>query len=81
MKCLKYIIPEKTNSPILFSSDYNHEDIAKAVGQCSSAGFALIMGREDGKIDVHCFGESLTLNLLSDPVRDEKLILELFRVR
>jgi len=67
----KYIIIKKVFY-VLFCDGIEH--IAEANGRnVTSAGRCRITV-VDGEIDVHCFGESLSLGIPSDPVRDAAII-------
>ena len=83
MAKLKYIIDGYGNFAI-FSDRNSHSDIAKGfefkpvgAGFCNIAvGYKIEMdGREARTINVHCFGESISLKLKSRE-EDEKIINE-----
>lgn len=74
MKVLKYVIT-KDNEPVLFSKNILHNTISKNI---ISAGFLILfVDINTNKYRVKCFGESTTLNLKSDILKD-KLIIESF---
>ena len=73
MDYMKYIITKKYQAPILFSPVFSHNEIAERHVEILSAGFAQITA-DNRKVDVCCFGESISLNIKSNPEVDAKLI-------
>lgn len=73
MDLAKYIIVNR-RSPIIFHAGIEHKTEA-AGRKVNSAGF--VRRSEDGKGFV-CFGESVSLGIGSNPIRDAKLIAAMF---
>jgi len=74
MSELKYIVIDEIN-PIIFDAVIDHSAMARAAnGPVTSAGFCYLSGNSDDEVDVHCFGESVTLNIKSNPDADQQLI-------
>lgn len=73
----KYLILKKDNTPILFPKvPFSHLEVSGNLGNIVSAGFCFIK-IEGNKVIFTCYGNSSTLGIESDPVKD-KLILENF---
>lgn len=80
MERLKYIMDDYKNFAI-FSDGNSHLDMAKgfhfhptSAGFCTiDIGYKIINGEEIEIVNVHCFGESISLNLKSKE-KDEKII-------
>ncbi|WPR70367.1 hypothetical protein SLW70_10475 [Flavobacterium sp. NG2] len=71
MDVLKYVIT-KDNEPILFSIKILHSEIKN---DSIRAGFLIILnGSKPRQYTVSCFGESSTLKLKSDKVKDKTII-------
>ena len=69
----KYIIIN--GSPVLFSPDFIHSDMARSKGKVESAGFFFILKDETTKQhEVICIGESDSLSICSRPEIDQKVI-------
>lgn len=77
-KDAKYIIfdSELSYVPVVFPSHVQHNSMAMMLGQWApdTAGFVRI----DEQGNVIAYGESVSLKLKSDPVRDNKLLAQLF---
>ena len=73
---LKYIVTDRRNFAI-FTKLSNHSDIAPGMyGKPIGAGFCTIRQEADSdKVNVHCYGTSISLDLVSRP-EDEELINE-----
>jgi len=70
----KYIMFDETN-PIIFREHLNHSDMANhlsGLGKVTSAGFVQVyvetLEKEFPYIEVYVFGESVTLQMKSNPV-------------
>ena len=71
---LKYIILKNKNTPILFPREpFSHYEVAYSLGDVISAGFCVIRIKEE-KLQIKCFGESLTLAIKSNPNEDKEII-------
>ena len=72
-KKLKYVITDD-GFPILFGEYQSHTEFKHF--NPMSAGFCHISDGEIGEpvLKVHCFGESIGLNLKANPEKDEKKI-------
>lgn len=71
MKIIKYIINDN-NVPVLFSSEIVHNEVLQNI---KSAGFLSIRyDRSKHRFYAKCFGESSSLDLVSDIKSDEKII-------
>ena len=69
----KYIIIN--GSPVLFTPDLIHADMAGANKNVESAGFFLITkDTETDRLKVICLGESTSLDICSRPEVDQQLI-------
>lgn len=69
---MKYIV-KNNNDVILFSDTIRHDAMAREE-DVHTSGFFSINQTGEGQDIVYCYGESITLNKVSDPVRDEKLL-------
>lgn len=74
---LKYILTQN-NDFAIFSSLSNHTDISKQLfGTPISAGFcSLLSNIKNNKININCYGESISLNLQSRII-DSQIINDL----
>lgn len=74
---MKYIVVDAV-FPIVFHPGLQHVKVA-ANKPVSSAGFVHINGDPDDPcaVQVDCFGESVSLDIKSDPESDTKLIKEM----
>lgn len=69
----KYIIIN--GSPVLFTPDFIHSDMAGGNKNIESAGFFLIRkDAETNRLKVICLGESTSLDISSRPEVDQQLI-------
>lgn len=68
--------------PVIFSEANNHSDFKDigSIGRPTSAGFAELQFN-DGVLSVQVWGESVSLNLKSNPAEDCYLIERLFTER
>lgn len=77
----KYIVFGKDLTAVVFPAFVEHATVAKALelslGKPISAGKVSVS--TDPMNPVSCYGESFTLQLKSDPVRDTKLVTSLVR--
>jgi len=73
MKQNKYIIIDEL-FPILFTECQTHKDLAHGM-RVTSAGFFCTSIEKD-KIKVHCYGESISLNIKNQP--DDARLIEKF---
>lgn len=74
---MKYIIvsPRGLKLPIIFSEAINHSEVAKGFSKVDSAGFVIIDYDTDKKhFTCKCYGESLGLNIKSNPEDDKSKI-------
>ena len=70
---LKYIILKNKNTPILFPREpFSHYEVAYSLGDVISAGFCVIRIKEE-KLQIKCFGESLTLAIKSNPGKNGQI--------
>lgn len=62
MRNFKYIILNEVY-PVVFGEYFQHSDVAARLpnGNVTSAGFGSLYLDEQGKIQVHCYGESTSL--------------------
>jgi hypothetical protein len=69
---LKYIILKKDNTPIFFANSViNQANIAFGLGDVISAGYCILkINRDNNKISVRCYGRSSSLNISSNPEKD-----------
>ena len=73
----KYIIMEYRGvvQPIIFSELMIHQDVAVALGgKVISAGFCEVGANDDGTADYNCFGESVSLNVISRRRQDAEIL-------
>lgn len=75
MNRLKYIIASHPNysslsAPILFGELHKHSEVAMGF-KVTSAGFVDITVDTHGVSTATCFGESVSLNIKSDPIEDK----------
>jgi len=71
MKIIKYVINDK-GVPVLFSSEIVHNEVIQNI---KSAGFLSIRyDRSKQRFFARCFGESSSLDLVSNIKTDEKII-------
>lgn len=72
MRKFKYVIAD--NIPILFFMGTEHKDVARGF-KVTSAGFCDVWYDEMLKVwKTKCYGESISLNMKSDPVEDTMLL-------
>lgn len=71
MNEMKYIMVDEI-FPIIFQTYLVHKDIAHGVrsNPVTSAGFV----QRDAEGNYHCYGESVSLNIKSNPEMDSKII-------
>jgi hypothetical protein len=76
MICLefKYIIVDRVKY-VLFAHGIEHIDEANG-RNVTSAGFCRIGVDNVGKLFIECFGRSESLNIDSNPVKDERIIMK-----
>lgn len=72
MRRFKYVIADYI--PILFFMGIEHKDVARGL-KVTSAGFCDVWYDEMIKVwKAKCFGESISLNMKSDPIEDTLLL-------
>lgn len=76
MKTLKYVIHDDC-IPVVFTQCNKHEDFGKR-SKVTSAGFCQISVGKTGKIEVYCYGKSISLNVESDPESDSFILEKMF---
>jgi len=75
---IKYIVIDFI-APVLMSIASQHSDFGR-YKKVTSAGFCSVDQNVDtGKFEVHCWGESISLNIKSDPEHDARVIGNLFK--
>lgn len=74
---LKYVMFEDRNLgpvPLVFPTVLVHADVARRYGgKVVSAGFVQVSEDALGRPEFHCYGESISLNVKSDP-KDSKIL-------
>ena len=67
----KYVITA-FGAPVIFDKTILHSELHM---DAKSAGFVKIWSdTKTGKVKVHCFGESKSMNLAAQPAADEKIL-------
>lgn len=76
----KYIIVDNhgVELPVIFSELMVHQEVAHALGysdaQVLGAGFCEVGGNDDGTADYNCFGESVSLRVMSRRRQDAEIL-------
>jgi len=77
----KYVIWR--GKAVVFSNDLEHKAVAEAAflgsSDCESAGFIKFIFTTAGKVKVHCYGESMSLGVSSQP-KDFRTIADLMGI-
>lgn len=67
---MKYVIIDD-NLPVIFHSGLTHSDVARGLGEVTSAGFCdIYAGLDEGggeEVSVSCYGDSFSLKIKSKP--------------
>lgn len=67
---------------VLFSDDLVHREVSQKLGmEPESAGFVSIEAVSEGDFKARCFGDSYTLDLAADPVKDGVLATIMFGLK
>lgn len=86
MKNIKYVIIDETY-PIIFSEAHQHSSFRDISGNVTSAGFCSFQEVDTPVgsrfcqsriIQARCYGESVSLNIKSDPEKDAIILTRLF---
>lgn len=74
---LKYI--RTVYGPVIFPETLTHSDVAKGLPEVKSAGFLYVdYNVIEDRFDIKPFGESISLDIKSDPEIDKKHLDNLF---
>jgi len=76
---MKYVILKSRNF-LVFPPTMEHASVTTCPRDVVSAGFVNVAphAQEDGRVEAHCFGESVSLGVRADPEGDSAILTRAF---